>query len=127
KSGEYKHNRYISYNIPYAAGSLMSNTEDRFKWQKAITNNRQIKQKTAQNAFTNYISSTNNHINYGCAWHVKTMNGRQSFDQDGSIMGFKSMGVYLPESDIYIIGLSNCDCNSPTKVVKEIAGLAINK
>ncbi len=127
KNGEYKNNRYISFNIPYAEGSLMSTTVDMFKWQKAITNNLLINQKTTQNAFTNYTLNTNKQINYGYGWHIRTIDGMQSFEHGGSIMGFKSMGIYLPESDIYIIGLSNCDCNSPTKVVKEIASLAINK
>ena len=35
------------------------------------------------------------------------------------------MGIYFPKQDIYILGLSNCDCNSPTKVTSDIAALAI--
>ncbi len=43
-----------------------------------------------------------------------------------AFFGFKSMGVYLPEEDIYVIGLSNCDCNSPTKITREIAEMILN-
>ena len=31
------------------------------------------------------------------------------------------MGVHLPGEDIYVIGLSNCDCHSPTTVVRAVA------
>lgn len=57
----------------------------------------------------------------------KELNGSLSYEHGGSIFGFKSMGIYLPESDIYVIGLNNCDCNSPTVITKEIAELALNK
>jgi hypothetical protein len=35
------------------------------------------------------------------------------------------MGVYIPGADIYVLGLTNCDCNSPTQLVRELAALAI--
>jgi len=37
------------------------------------------------------------------------------------------MAVYFPEQDIYVLGLSNCDCNSPTNVTQAIATLAIKE
>ncbi|SHL79903.1 Beta-lactamase [Chitinophaga jiangningensis] len=43
----------------------------------------------------------------------------------GSSFGFKTMGVYIPSEDIYVLGFSNCDCNSPTKVTTDIAALAL--
>jgi hypothetical protein len=45
-------------------------------------------------------------------------------EHGGSIFGFKSMAVYIPEKDIYVVGLTNCDCNSPTQVTLDIASLA---
>jgi len=35
------------------------------------------------------------------------------------------MGVYIPSEDVYVIVLSNCDCNSPTTTALKIAALAI--
>jgi len=43
----------------------------------------------------------------------------------GSIFGFKSMGVYVPVQDIYVVGLTNCDCNSPTALTEDITKLVI--
>jgi hypothetical protein len=37
------------------------------------------------------------------------------------------MGVYIPDEDIYVIGFSNCDCNSPTQLTRDIAAFALDK
>jgi CubicO group peptidase (beta-lactamase class C family) len=124
--GDYTKSMHISYTLPYAAGSLMSNVDDMLKWQEAIKNNKLVDKNTIEKAFTNYTLNNGNLINYGYGWHIREMNGVQSREHGGDIFGFKSMGVYIPSSDIYVIGLNNCDCNSPTKITKEIAELIID-
>ena len=119
----YINTRHISFTIPYASGSLMSSVDDMFLWQEAIKNNVLISKETTEKAFTNYSLNNGEPINYGYGWHLKTNDGMLSREHGGSIFGFKSMGVYLPGSDIYVIGLTNCDCNSPTKVTRQIAEL----
>lgn len=124
KNNEYVNSRYISFSLPYSSGSLMSTVNDMFKWQEAIKSNLLISKKASKKAFTNYTLNDGEHINYGYGWHIVSNNNIRSFEHGGSIFGFKSMGVYLPDLDIYVIGLNNCDCNSPTKVTREIAALA---
>ncbi|SEC19057.1 CubicO group peptidase, beta-lactamase class C family [Tenacibaculum sp. MAR_2009_124] len=120
----YINRRPISYTIPYSSGSLMSTVADMNLWQIAIKNYILISKQTAQLAFKNYTLNNGKHINYGYGWHIKTTNTIKRIEHGGSIFGFKSMGIYLPENDIYVIGLTNCDCNSPTKISKEIAAIA---
>jgi hypothetical protein len=91
----------------------------------AIKNNLLISKETTEKAFTNYKLNNGEHINYGYGWHIKAINGIPIREHGGSIFGFKSMGVYLPDADIYVIGLNNCDCNSPTKITRKIAELII--
>ncbi|MBK7981098.1 MAG: beta-lactamase family protein [Ignavibacteriae bacterium] len=116
---------YISFTIPYSSGSLMSNAEDMFKWQQAIRNNLLISKQTTEKIFKNYNLNNVEKINYGYAWHIKEINGVPTNEHGGSIFGFKSMSVYIPSEDIYVIGLTNCDCNSPTQVTRQIAELAL--
>jgi CubicO group peptidase (beta-lactamase class C family) len=123
--GGYVNARHISFTIPYASGSLMSSVDDMFIWQEAIKNNVLISKKTTEKAFTNYTLNNGEPINYGYGWHLKTDDGIARWEHGGSIFGFKSMGVYLPAEDIYVIGLTNCDCNSPTKITRQIAELVI--
>ncbi len=124
KRDDYVKNKYISYTLPYAAGSLISNVDDMLKWQEAIKKNLLISMESTQKAFTNYTLNNGKYINYGYGWHIKEINGISTREHGGHIFGFKSMGVYLPKEDIYVIGLNNCDCNSPTKITRELAILA---
>ncbi|WP_236262799.1 serine hydrolase domain-containing protein [Aggregatimonas sangjinii] len=121
----YTNNKMISFSLPYSSGSLMSTTGDMFKWQEAIKNNLLIRKETADIVFTNYTLNNGEHIDYGYGWHIKKIENARSLEHGGSIFGFKSMGVYIPDSDIYVIGLSNCGCNSPTEVTRKIAVLAM--
>ncbi len=122
----YVNSRKVSYTLPYASGALMSTIGDMFKWQNAIKNNTLISEKLKKLAFTNHTLNNGENINYGYGWHIKSLNGMLSYEHGGSIFGFKSMGVYLPNHDIYVIGLTNCGCNSPTKITRKIAEIAAN-
>ena len=119
----YINTREISFTLTYSTGSLMSTVSDMLKWQEALKNNNLISKETTEKAFTNYSLNNGEAINYGYGWKIKTINNMRSFEHGGAIWGFKSMGVYLPDLDIYVIGLTNCLCNSPTKVTREIAEL----
>ncbi|MBL6447666.1 beta-lactamase family protein [Fulvivirga sp. 29W222] len=121
KNDHYVNTRYISFSIPYSSGSLMSTVEDMLKWQKAIEKHILISEESTVKAFTNYRLNNGEPINYGYGWHIKSINGMPSYEHGGSIFGYKSMGVYLPDNDIYVIALSNCGCNSPTEVTRKIA------
>lgn len=121
----YINNREVSFTLPYSSGSLMSNVNDMFKWQEAIKNNLLINKETTEKAFSNYTLNNGEFINYGYGWHIKTIKGIPIREHGGSIFGFKSMGVYLPNEDIYVIGLNNCDCNSPTEITRKIAELVV--
>ncbi len=116
---------YISFSIPYASGSLMSTADDMLKWQKALNENTLVSQDIIEKAFTNHTLNNGEPINYGYGWHIKDIDGVPSREHGGSIFGFKSMGIYIPSKDTFVIGLTNCDCNSPTKITKEIASLII--
>jgi CubicO group peptidase (beta-lactamase class C family) len=127
KRGAYTNKMYISLNLPYASGSLMSTVDDMLKWQEAINDNLLINEKTKEKVFTNYAINNGQSINYGYGWHLKDIDGVPTREHGGSIFGFKSMGVYVPSMDIYVIGFSNCDCNSPTTVTRDIASIVINE
>ena len=129
-SGYQKKDSYInrmdfSLTLAYSGGGLMSTVEDMFKWQEAIKKNLLISKETTKKVFTNYTLNNGEHTNYGYGWHIKTINNNLTYEHGGAIWGFKSMGVYFPDLDIYVIALTNCLCNSPTKVTREIAELVV--
>lgn len=125
KSYGYVNKSMISFSVPYASGSLMSTLEDMLKWQNSLNQNLLLNKKETEKAFAKYKLNNGEEIEYGYGWHLKNINGIPTREHGGSIFGFKSMGVYIPSEDIYVLGFSNCDCNSPTQIVKDIAELTL--
>lgn len=125
KSDGYVNKSVINFSVPYASGSLMSTLEDMLKWQNSLNQNVLLNKKETLKAFTKYKLNNGEEIEYGYGWHLKNINGTLTREHGGSIFGFKSMGVYIPSEDIYILGFSNCDCNSPTQIVRDIAELTL--
>lgn len=44
---------------------------------------------------------------YGYGWDIGSMMGRRAYMHGGGIDGFASLGVYLPEEDLYVAVLHN--------------------
>ncbi|MFW0716313.1 serine hydrolase domain-containing protein [Pedobacter sp. N23S346] len=124
KTSGYVNKTAISFSIPFSSGALMSTIDDMLLWQNALNKDELLKSVTIKKAFTKYKLNNGEAFTYGYGWHLKDIDGIATREHGGSIFGFKTMGVYIPDQDIYVLGLSNCDCNSPTQVVKDIAKLA---
>lgn len=125
KSEGYVNRTIISFSVPFASGSLMSTVEDMVKWQGALNQNIFLKPEQIRKAFTKYKPNNGEEFTYGYGWHLKEINGVPTREHGGSVFGFKSMAVYIPDEDVYVIGLSNCDCHSPTQITKDIARLIL--
>ncbi|WP_369993017.1 serine hydrolase domain-containing protein [Winogradskyella sp.] len=121
----YKNKFDVSFTIPYASGALMSTVDDMLLWQQAINNKILISQETKEIVFMNHSLNDGTKINYGYGWHIKELNSLKTREHGGSIFGFKSMAVYVPDLNIYVVGFSNCDCNSPTQVIRDITKVTI--
>ena len=126
KDSGYVNKTVISYSIPFASGSLMSTITDMLKWQNALNQHVLLKAETSKKAFSKYKLNSGAEFTYGYGWHIKEINGIPAREHGGSIFGYKTMAVYIPGKDIYVLGLTNCDCNSPTQLVKDIAALVLN-
>lgn len=125
KSNQYVNKTKISFSIPYASGSLMSTLDDMLRWQNALNQNLLLKASSVKKAFEKSNLKNGDVVNYGYGWHLLNINGIPTREHGGSIFGFKTMAVYIPIEDIYVVGLSNCDCNSPTQVTRDIAKLVL--
>lgn len=115
----------ISFSVPFSSGSLMSSLGDMLKWQNALNTNLLLNAKSTKKAFSKYKLNNGEEFTYGYGWHIKELKGTPSREHGGSVFGFKSMGVYIPSEEIYVIGFSNCDCHSPTQLTRDIAVLAL--
>lgn len=123
--GGYQNAMYISHTLPYAGGSLMSTIDDMSLWQQALTANALLKKETLQKAYNNYTLNNGEKINYGYGWNIKKMNNELAYEHGGSIFGYKSMGIYIPNKDMYVVILTNCDCVSPTQLTRDITKIML--
>lgn len=125
KEHGYVNRTVISFSIPFASGALMSTVDDMLKWQNALNQNVLLNSTETKKAFQKYPLNNGETFSYGYGWHLKDIDGTPTREHGGSLFGFKSMGVYIPGEDIYVIGFSNCDCHSPTEITRNIAKVVL--
>ena len=118
---------YLSLTLPYAAGSIMSNIDDLLIWQKALNGNQLISKASYEKAIHGSSLNDGEHIGYGYGLQEGNINGSTSISHGGGIFGYTTQGIYLPEEDVFISILTNCDCNSPGGVANKIAAITIGK
>ncbi|MGV6831347.1 MAG: serine hydrolase [bacterium] len=123
----YENANYISMDIPYAAGSLMSTVEDMLKWQNALRNNTLIKSTSLEKAINGSKLNNGEEIDYGYGLGALNFRGSKGYAHSGGIFGFSTNGIYLIDEDVYVIGLSNCSCNDIGAVTRKLAAAAIGK
>lgn len=126
KDNGYVNKTIISFSVPFSSGSLMSTTNDMLKWQNALNQNLLLNAESTKKAFSKYKLNNGEEFTYGYGWHIREINGTPTREHGGSIFGFKTMGVYIPSEDIYVVGFSNCDCHSPTQITQDIAKLVLD-
>ena len=119
--------RYLSMTLPYAAGSLMSTVDDMLKWQNALKANTLISKESYESATNGSQLQNGNTISYGFGWDKGDLQGSPMIHHGGGIFGYTTFGLYLPKEDIYVIGLSNCDCGNVTGITTRAAAIAMGK
>ncbi len=123
----YRNADYLSLTLPYAAGSIMSTTEDLLKWQNALNNHTLIKKSSYEKAIHGSTLNSGEHIQYGYGLVEANINGSPSIQHGGGIFGYTTMGIYLPNEKIFVSGLTNCDCKNISATTTAIAAMAIGK
>jgi len=127
KQETYLNADYISMTIPHAAGSIMSTVDDMFIWNKAVRNNTLISKESLAKAFTNYTLNNGDNINYGYGWVINSINDVPVIEHGGGIFGYTTQGVYVPSENVYVIILTNCNCNAPDEIAFKVAAITIGK
>src|SRR6185436_1398189 len=96
----------ISMTQPFSAGAILSTVEDLFKWQQAVQFYKLVKKQTLEKAFTRYKLANGKETSYGYGWRFGFIQQSPSIWHGGLIDGFKTMAIYLPNEDVYVVILS---------------------
>ncbi len=118
---------YLSMTLPYAAGSLMSTVDDLLKWQNAVSANAFIKRESLEKAINGSTLNNGKKINYGYGWGKTMIQGATGYSHGGGIFGYTTNGIFLEDENLYVIGLTNCNCKNVSETTMKVAALAIGK
>jgi len=118
---------FQSPSIAYAAGSLISNVDDLYKWHLGLYGFKLVKKEILEKAFSPFKLNDGTYSNYGYGWFILDMDGSQSIQHGGNINGFKSNEIYFPKEDVFVATLFNCECAPMEELSPQIALLSIGK
>ena len=118
---------YLSMTLPYAAGSLLSTTDDLRIWHNAFMSDKVISAESRKAAHTSTKLLDGKETGYGYGWDVGEFKGSPRIGHSGGINGFLSDSQYFPEEKILVTVLSNCNCNSAQQMIMPLAATAIGK
>lgn len=111
---------YISMSHVYSTGALVSTIADLYKWHTALHTYKIVKKETLEKAFTPFRLSDGSQSQYGYGWFIMNIQGSQSIGHGGAIDGFRSMEIYFPEQDLFIVALFNSEENSFFSLIESI-------
>lgn len=105
-NGKWKNADYMSMEIPYSAGNIISTTKDLYKWNEALFSHKMIKNSSLKLMVTPHVASP---IlgNYGYGVFVDEFFGHPRIGHPGGIYGFVTNLISFPMDDATVIILSN--------------------
>ena len=109
-NGKYEEAAPINMKIAYAAGALVSNLQDLEKWNRAMMTGKILPLTYVSQIQETGILSNGKSTGYSFGWQIGNIQGLKTVKHDGIVNGFTSMTIYVPESNIFVTALSNCDC-----------------
>ncbi|OED35835.1 serine hydrolase, partial [Flavobacteriaceae bacterium (ex Bugula neritina AB1)] len=124
---DYVNADFLSMTVPYAAGSLMSTVDDLLKWQNAINTNTLIKRASLEKAINGSTLNNGEKIDYGYGWSNIKIQGSEAMAHSGDIFGYTGNGIFLFDENVYVVGLSNCNCKDVKAITRKIAATVIGK
>ena len=118
---------YVNDMLPYASGALLSTTNDLYTWHKALVSGQIVDTALLEKAQSPFTLSSGEESGYGYGWQIGIMNDQSVIFHSGAINGFLCDMLYLPESDLFVVALTNCDCNPPAPSIIQIVDLLVKK
>ncbi len=119
----YENAEYMSLTLPFSAGSIMTTADDLFTWHKALYAHTLLSASSFKKAITPTVLNNGKTIPYGYGFRIAHLGESSVIAHGGNTKGFSSMAMYLPEEDIYMVLLSNCNCKKISNTAKKIAML----
>jgi D-alanyl-D-alanine carboxypeptidase len=116
--------RFVSMTQPFAAGALVSTVDDLAKWHAALDVGRILSPESRRRMWTPVRLPDGRDTRYGFGWMIWSREGNRVVEHGGSIHGFQTANLRLPDDRIYVAVLSNCGgCADPRALALSAATL----
>ena len=106
-NGKMKHEGQYKWYWAFGAGQIISTTQDMLKWDEALYDSSFIRPNLLALAHKSYILTDGKPANYGLGWAVEGFEQKTMIQHGGSIGGYRSHGMRIPEDHLYFLVLSN--------------------
>ena len=105
---------YLSMTQPFSAGALVSTVDDLARWQAALDRGEILSAESRRRMWTPVVLPDGRPTRYGFGWAIWSYQGHPVVEHGGTINGFSTANMRLPDDRIYVAVLSNCGgCADP--------------
>lgn len=125
ENGGYHHSQALLTVRP--SGALLSNVIDLAKWDAALYTDRPFKPATKEKAWTPVKLNDGSTYPYGFGWELKPHNGRRVVEHGGSLQGFRSHFLRLPDDKLSIVVFANSGQAKPGVIAHQIADVYLGQ
>lgn len=101
------HAAYLNYQLPYAAGSVCSTSEDLVSWMEQLHGGKVLSAASYAELIEPGRLSDGTRTRYAAGVELQSVLGHDRIGHGGGINGFLSASGYFPNDDLYIVVLIN--------------------
>jgi hypothetical protein len=113
--------------VPHAAGALMSNVDDLWRWEQALAAGKLVRPDLLAMAYASGHTADGRVTGYGFGWSVGTFKGHPVVEHGGGIEGFLTFVLRVTDAGVYVAVLCNSDRPkaNPSSIAHQLAGLVL--
>jgi CubicO group peptidase (beta-lactamase class C family) len=129
QDGHYVNADYLSMTLPFAAGALVSTVDDLARWTDAVATGKLVSPSLVQRAWTSSKLTDGSATGYGYGWIIGNAFGTRVIQHDGSINGFSSEELWMPDEKVFVAVLTNLGSGGTdsTFIANQLASYAIGR
>lgn len=119
---------YLSMDLPWAAGALMSTVDDLARWSAGLDGERLVRRDLLDKAFTPYRLADGRSTYYGYGWAIGDYEGHTLVEHGGRVSGYEGHILRVPDARILVVLLTNAMNRKPdpdflaTKIATYVLG-----
>jgi CubicO group peptidase (beta-lactamase class C family) len=111
----------IDSSISYSAGAIFTTPEDLAKWDMSLMQKPVLSNTSMRNAWTPRMNK------YGLGWFIDTIHNKPAIHHGGSIDGFMTQNIIVPQEGIAVIVMVNAEMYNADEMARDLLGILYGK